>query len=269
MFRPQEEVEKATKKKNITIVPIIISSDKTQLTTFRNKTAYPVYMTISNLPKHIRRKPSWQGQTLLAYLPTSKLKHIENKAACRHSVANLFHACVKFVLLPLERLGTEGLHLVSGNGAVRDGHPILAADIGDYPEQNLVTCTKSGKCPTCPIPRKHIGDPSLTSGPRDIDIIREALEVLDYSDPQHFNRACKDAGIKPIQHPFWQHLPFVNIYHSITPDLLHQLYQGNIKHLIGWLQKVCGEEEIDARCRHLPPNHNICLFLKGIWIYFP
>jgi hypothetical protein len=30
------------------------------------------------------------------------------------------------------------------------------------------------------------------------------------------------------------------------------------------LQKACGKQEIDARCRRLPPNHNIRLFLKGI-----
>ncbi|KAJ7796041.1 hypothetical protein B0H13DRAFT_2392831 [Mycena leptocephala] len=36
-----------------TIIPIIISSDKTQLTVFGNKTAYPVYMTLGNIPKEI------------------------------------------------------------------------------------------------------------------------------------------------------------------------------------------------------------------------
>ncbi|KZT20199.1 hypothetical protein NEOLEDRAFT_1151496 [Neolentinus lepideus HHB14362 ss-1] len=37
-----------------TIIPVLISSDKTQVTLFGNKTAYPIYMTISNLPKEIR-----------------------------------------------------------------------------------------------------------------------------------------------------------------------------------------------------------------------
>ncbi|KAJ7728556.1 hypothetical protein B0H14DRAFT_3518585 [Mycena olivaceomarginata] len=45
----QEEVEK--EHPGATIIPIIISSDKTQLTVFGNKTAYPVYMTIGNIPK--------------------------------------------------------------------------------------------------------------------------------------------------------------------------------------------------------------------------
>ena len=64
-----------------TIIPVIISSDKTQITLFRNKSAYPVYLTIGNLPKSIRRKPSRQGQILLAYLPCTCLLHITNMAA--------------------------------------------------------------------------------------------------------------------------------------------------------------------------------------------
>jgi len=256
-------VEKHTEKAGITIIPVILSSDKTQLTVFGNKTAYPVYMTIGNLPKHIRRKPSRQGQILLAYLPTSKLKHIRNKAARRRAVANLFHACMAFLVRLLETLGVSGLHLMSGDGAIRDCHPIFAAYAGDYPEQILVTCTKSGECPTCPAPRDEIGDPDLVGSPRDVPPILAALDTID-KDPTTFCKACKAVGIKPVQHPFWQNLPFVNIFRSITPDILHQMYQGNIKHLISWIQQACGEEEIDARCRRLPPNHNIRLFLKGI-----
>ena len=256
-------MERETRKNGITIIPIIISSDKTQLTVFGTKTAYPVYMTIGNLPKHIRRKPSRQGQVLLAYLPTSKLKHMRNKSARRRAVANLFHACTKFLLQPLEKAGLEGLHLTSGDGAVRDGHPILAAYAGDYPEQILVTCTKNGECPTCPAPRDEIGDPSAVGSPRELSPIMDALDTIG-EGPSKFTQACKAAGIKPVQQPFWRDLPFVNIFRSITPDILHQMYQGNIKHLIGWVQTACGEDEIDARCRRIPPNHNIRLFLKGI-----
>ncbi|KAI1788238.1 hypothetical protein LXA43DRAFT_1097454 [Ganoderma leucocontextum] len=37
-----------------------------------------------------------------------------------------------------------------------------------------------------------------------------------------------------------------------------------MKHLIAWLQEACGEDEIDARCRRLPPNHNLRHFANGI-----
>jgi hypothetical protein len=57
-----------------TVVPLLISSDKTQLTVFRGKTAYPIYMGIGNIPKDIRRKPSRSAQMLIGYIPTSKLE---------------------------------------------------------------------------------------------------------------------------------------------------------------------------------------------------
>jgi len=41
------------------IIPIIISIDKTQLTLFKNKMAYPLYLTIGNIPKEICCKPSF------------------------------------------------------------------------------------------------------------------------------------------------------------------------------------------------------------------
>ena len=79
-----------------------------------------------------------------------------------------------------------------------------------------------------------------------------------------FTKACAQAGIKPIQWIFWKNLPFIDIYHLITPDILHQLYQGILKHLISWIQAACGDAEIDAWCCCLPPNHHIQLFMKGI-----
>ena len=62
------------------IIPVLLSTDKTLLTMFQNKTAYPLYMTISNIPKEIRRKPSKHAYILLAYLPTTRLTHVSNKA---------------------------------------------------------------------------------------------------------------------------------------------------------------------------------------------
>ncbi|KAJ7444241.1 hypothetical protein B0H11DRAFT_2342850 [Mycena galericulata] len=103
----KRELEK--KKKGATVIPIIISSDKTLLTLFRNRTAYPVYLSIGNIPKDIRRKPSRQAQILLAYLPTSKLEHITVKASRRRILANLFHACMSKIVEPLKTAGVDGM----------------------------------------------------------------------------------------------------------------------------------------------------------------
>ncbi|TFK85635.1 hypothetical protein K466DRAFT_601004 [Polyporus arcularius HHB13444] len=251
-------------KKGGTIIPIIVSSDKTQLTLFGNKTAYPVYLTIGNLPKDVRRKPGRRGQILLAYLPTSRLEHITNKAARRRVLANLFHKCMSTILKPLVHAGINGISIVSGDGATRRGHPIFAVYIGDYPEQLLVTCCKNGTCPKCDIPRDDVGNTTNTR--RNLRDLKKVLNALGEADNSAtaFSKACREAGIKPVRHPFWVDLPYVDIFRSITPDILHQLYQGMVKHLLAWLKAAYGAEELDARCRRIPPNHHIRLFLKGV-----
>ncbi|KAI0736336.1 hypothetical protein C8Q72DRAFT_985880 [Fomitopsis betulina] len=244
-----------------TIVPIILSSDKTQLTLFRNKTAYPVYLTIGNLPKEIRRKPSCRSQILLAYLPTSRLEHIKNKTARRRTLANLFHACMSMITEPLREAGIKGVPMTSGDGVTRRCHPILAIYVGDYPEQVLVTATYTGDCPICKCPHSELGCYPCIYGYRDVN---EVLDTLAFFGTADYKDKCDRVGIKPIQHPFWEHLPYVDMFRSITPDVLHQLLQGVIKHLLSWLTDIIGEEEVDARVKRLPPNHSIRIFYKGL-----
>ena len=164
------------------------------------------------------------------------------------------------VLKPLESAGALGVEMASGDGVVRRCHPLLAVFVGDYPEQCLVTCTKH--CPMCPIPKDELGEdkslPIRTSLP-----VFEALSFVD-DGPSTYSNACKEVGIKPVIHPFWENLPYIHIFRSITPDILHQLYQGVVKHVVSWISDTFGAAEIDARCRRLPPNHNIQIFLKGI-----
>ncbi|KAJ7753261.1 hypothetical protein B0H16DRAFT_1663010 [Mycena metata] len=228
-------IQKQVEKNNpgATIIPILLSSDKTQLTMFGNKSAYPVYMTIGNIPKEIR--------LLLAYLPTSRFGHIKNKAARRRTLGNLFHKCLSFITEPLREAGVAGISIASGDGIIRRGHPIVACYIGDYPEQLLVTCVKTGWCPTGKVHHNSPSDGDLKCALRDLAKVLDALDTLDQGGGQ-YAEACTDAGIKP-------HLPYTNIFLSITSDILHQLYQG---------------AELDACCRPLPPNHNIRLFMKGI-----
>ncbi|THH18011.1 hypothetical protein EUX98_g9024 [Antrodiella citrinella] len=259
----QKELE--AKKKGATVVPVIISSDKTRLTKFKGKSAYPVYLTIGNIPKEIRRKPSMQSQILLAYLPTTRLEHITVTAARRRAVANLFHTCMGRILEPLRTAGLDGVEMASGDGVVRRCHPIFAAHVGDYPEQCLVTGVYGGQCPCCTVPAKELGDhgPSGATHPfRDLEAILDALTTVDHAARM---RACKAVGIKPIlPRPYWQDLPYADVFLSITPDILHQLYQGVIKHLVNWIKTAYSVNEIDARARRLPRGHHVRVFTKGI-----
>ena len=48
------------------------------------------------------------------------------------------------------------------------------------------------------------------------------------------------------------------------PDILYQMLQGMVKHLIRWLVSIFGAAAINARCKAIPPNHKIMIFTKGI-----
>ncbi|KAG1786944.1 uncharacterized protein HD556DRAFT_1449283 [Suillus plorans] len=152
----------------------------------------------------------------------------------------------------------------SGDGISRYCHPLFACFVGDYPKQLLATGVKTTECPKCDIPPDELESSTAPFEIRDLDTVLDALATIDVGDLTDFIQACRNAGIKPIVHPFWERLPHVNIFQAITPDILHQLYQGLVKHLLGWLAQACGTAEIDARCRRLPPNHHIRLFTKGI-----
>jgi len=230
---------------------------------FGTKSAYPVYMTIGNIPKELRRKPSQRTHILIGYLPTTPLHHVQNKASRRRMVANLFHHCVSHILQPLKSAGETGILMSSGDGVTRRTFPVFACFVGDYPEQVLVSGCKTGDCPKCPATREELGQLEDNYQYRDLTEILKALSTFD-EDPGGYASVCADAGIKPIVHPFWQSLPFSDIFLAITPDVLHQLYQGMMKHLISWVTDAFGQKEIDARSKCLPPNHNIRSFSKGI-----
>ena len=199
---------------------------------------------------------------LIGYIPTTKLTGILNQNGRRRALANLFHACMKAALGPIGPHGETGVDMMSGNGVWRRCHPIFAIFVGDYPEQALVTCTYNSHCPKCMAPPGQLGE--YQSFP-----LRMQSKVLDTyllsdGDWHAFHLACSEAKVKPIYHPFWEMLPLTDIFHSITPDILHQLLQGMVKHLVSWLVRIFGKAAINARCRALPPNHKTLLFTKGI-----
>ncbi|KAN0139940.1 hypothetical protein V8E53_002245 [Lactarius tabidus] len=209
-------------KPGATVIPVIISSDKTQLTLFRSKSTYPVYLSIGNILKDLHRKTSQHAQMLLGYILMTKLEHIGNKAAQRRALANLFHACMHKILAPIESYGKTGIAMVTGDRIWHQCHPILATFVGDYPEQLLI----------CMVPRDELKS-NATIFP--LCDFKTATSVFALSDgnPTTFHAACRTASLKPTYHPFWQHLPFTDIFLSITPDILHQIHQGIAKHLIG------------------------------------
>ncbi|KAF8814828.1 hypothetical protein BYT27DRAFT_7081830 [Phlegmacium glaucopus] len=67
-----------------------------------------------------------------------------------------------------------------------------------------------------------------------------------------------------IYSPFWKDFPLCDIHRAITPDVLHQLYQGIFKHIISWCQLILKPAELDRRIRALPIGYGLRKFKNGI-----
>lgn len=250
------------------MAPLIIATDKTQLTQFSSsKQAYPVYLTLGNIPRALRRKPSQQACVLLAYLPVEKLNKDEliQQEATGH-YHRLFHEAMRQVLAPLVAAGKDGVEMTSANGEVRCVHPILASYVADFPEQCLVACCKYGRCPKCRASFDKLGDKAPSEWRTQVwtlGVMSEARKSAT-SGAQYFE-TCMDQDVSGyVYRPFWDELPFTDIHLSITPDVLHQLYQGVLKHLITWCQKVLKEDKLDRCIRCLPPSYGVRHFKNGI-----
>ena len=250
-------------------MPVILASDKTQLSHFSgNKSAWPVYLTISNIPKETWRKTSSHTSILLGYLPVSKLTCF-SKARRSNMGHSLFHHCMGILLKPLIHAGLHGIDIACADGGVRHVHPILAAYVVDAPEQALVACCKENWCLQCIcFPEDH-GAPLATIFSEDIGSIyhqpEDHMEHICTHGVDNPSAYAEDVSLRPIAKPFWATLPHCNIFHCFTPDILHQLHKGLFKdHLCSWCTYLATTPETDARFQAMVTYPSVHHFKKGI-----
>lgn len=227
-----------------------------------DKTAWPVYLTLGNIDKATRRKPSSHATVLLGYLPSPKLECFSDKRRALEGY-RLFHACMHAILAPLIAAGKEGVEMTCADGRVHHIFPILAAYIADHPEQCLVMGCQENYCPKCTVKPYQRGEPvySCMKDPPTVSVILK--QVSAGLKPAEFD----ELGLHAIE-PFWDDLPHCNIFAAITPDILHQLHKGLFKdHLVSWTTKAItpdGPAEIDSRFKSMTRHPGLRHLKNGI-----
>lgn len=111
--------------------------------------AYPVHLTIGNISKEIRRKASKRASVILGYLPVDSFKDVTEKSLRTKYWGELLHRSMEAIFEPLKVASRDGVPMWCADNRLRRVYPILAAFVGDWPEQNDVLCTVRSGCPIC------------------------------------------------------------------------------------------------------------------------
>ncbi|QRV84095.1 hypothetical protein RhiJN_12111 [Ceratobasidium sp. AG-Ba] len=247
-----------------TIAPIILATDATLLSLFTGQKVWPVYLTIGNIDKEVRRAPSEQATMLIGYIPVADLSFISDEVERREKKWEVYHACMSEILASLKEASKDGVEMVCADGAVRRVHPIAAAHMADFEEQCTVACTYRTRCPICDVPHEGRGD---GQGEAKIRTRLQTLEALRH-DRQGYTWTRHHLGIRPTM-PYWAKLPFATGHSSLVPDMLHQIHNGVFKdHLLGKWKHILGNQTLDERFMGVPHFPGIRHFKTGISSFF-
>ncbi|KAF9031785.1 hypothetical protein BDP27DRAFT_1386850 [Rhodocollybia butyracea] len=146
--------------------------------------------------------------------------------------------------------GKGGIEMVGGDGDVRKVYPLLCTYVADYPEQCLVTCTKYGTCPKCQRKANDLGLASAGDSRTVLWTLGIMKEAHDTSVANQEATPGQDSNSTQKSKNF----PLTDIHDCMTPDILHQCYQGVFKHLLKCVQEIVV----------LPPTCGVRHFKKGI-----
>ena len=131
----------------MTIVPVTCASDKTHLTNFSgDQHGWLLYLTIGSIRNDIRHTPKTRTWIFVG-LSKCPLKGAKN-------IDDAWHSAVGTVLSQLRHLDIAGHSLKwdCADAFLRQCYLLLAAWVGDYLAQVMVTQVSYGSCAMCQIP---------------------------------------------------------------------------------------------------------------------
>ncbi|KAJ1299307.1 hypothetical protein OPQ81_011828 [Rhizoctonia solani] len=223
--------------------------------------AYPVYVSFGNLDKEWHRKPSKHGAYLLGYLPVDMFKDIPDNAECHCLKVELVHLAMEEMLWLLQEASEKGIEMWCPDSRLRHIYPCVAAFTVNWPKQNLHCCTLEGGCPIC---KTAYEDRRKLDDEAELHKQEETLLMLRQYIVTQNEVHIKELGLKPVW-PWWGDIPDINLSTCITPDLLHQAYQGIFKtHLIRWMKILIGQDVLDSQFASMPRAAGLTHFTKGI-----
>lgn len=248
-----------------TLIPIIIGSDKTHLTELAgNKHAWPLYLTIGNIKSRTRNRPSNYAWVPIAYIPTP---HFSDPKKTRTTLqARLYHQCLRIVFNPLRCLGSGSIPMADPHGNIRDCYLRIGIHQADLPEQNLISLTSQNLCPNFITTREELGDgkPKEYRTSQWINQKIAELVLVGANDVKAYQDVARSVGLNGVDQPYWDGLPGYRPEFCCAPDILHGLLRFWRDHVLKWIIRLVGQDELDRRLAVLQPITGIRSFQTGV-----
>ncbi|SAM00090.1 hypothetical protein [Absidia glauca] len=252
------DLQRSVGDDDVVILPLMLSSDATLVSGNGKNKAWPIYMTIGNVPKGVRYKKEYGACRVLGYLPViNVLPEYAGKPWISKCKMAIYHHCMKLLMAPFSGSTSETKFFQGPFGSVYKCLPRLATYSADYPEQNLLALTKSWTngygCPRCTVESSE-----YRKGVNGVAVRRSNSNMIQFASTEDF-------GTVNLRNAFWD-TPF-DIYDALTVDDLHQL-GGVYRHLIGFVEKIIKQQRgkaalVQQRCKGLPHYTGMKRFDKG------
>ncbi|QRW03219.1 hypothetical protein RhiLY_02218 [Ceratobasidium sp. AG-Ba] len=244
------------------LVPLIASYDKTVMSVISGgQVVHPLYLTLGNIDKSIRRQLSTHATALLAYLPVDAFTQVSDDLERSRLRRDLTQRALEKVFEELLVASKEGLVVLCPDGRYRRAYPVLAGAMLDYEEQGPMAGVKRYRCPKCLTPKGGWDNGNIGLPRTNADTLEALHAWLSGEGREKADRL--ELREKPVW-PWWANIPHMDFAGCIMPDFLHQLHQGMVRHLLNWTAHAGGSTTIDRLFILMPEAEGMRHFGQGI-----
>jgi len=227
-----------------------------------DKKGWPVYLSLGNVNTNIRSKISNRCYVLIALLPVPPkhtFKGPGKQNALRDQQDNnreILRCCFEIILRPLNDVQKHGKLMICPDGRMRLCFPIVCGWVADYAENVTLHSIRNHWCPVCEAPKASHGDPKSSSYLRRnyTEYFEQLTVATDDDAPTSDREAAQEylqaRGVRLSEGVFWS-MPCVSSSTLITPDVLHTIYLGLLKHLMEWIVAFLEHHKLMPRFNEL------------------
>uniref|UniRef100_A0A8H7XQ13 DUF6830 domain-containing protein n=1 Tax=Psilocybe cubensis TaxID=181762 RepID=A0A8H7XQ13_PSICU len=261
------QVPKDQLPKGATLVPPIISTDKTNISNMTGgRVAYPGLISIANIMMNVRNKSSNHLFLLFVLLPIPKFLH-RSKAVNGMMAARLYHQCMDIALESVKQTARVGTTMADALGNNRFCFTPLAALIVDTPESALAACVAGSTSSVTLAQYETFGD-SFRHPSRTADhTINTIMAINNVKPPNHLEPYLKESKkhrLNGVHLPFWRDWPLSDPSAFLTPEPLHHWHKMFWDHDAKWCIAAVGGSELDFRFSILQHRTGFRHFKEGI-----